>query len=72
MADITIDTITDFVSRLLTPEQQREFLSPGYRIRIVKWVSTGRSLRTCLNHADHLQHLAYDQSSVRRPPSRGV
>ncbi|SMR55198.1 unnamed protein product [Zymoseptoria tritici ST99CH_3D1] len=33
--DITIDTITDFVSRLLTPEQQREFLSPGYRIRIV-------------------------------------
>lgn len=72
MADITIDTITDFVSRLLTPEQQREFLSPGYRIRIVKWVSTGHSLRTYLDHANYLQYLAHDQPSVRRSPSRGL
>ena len=34
--DITIGTIGDFVTRLLTPEQQKQYLSPMYRIRVVK------------------------------------
>lgn len=34
--DITIGTIADFVTRLLTPEQQSQYLSPLYRVRVVK------------------------------------
>lgn len=34
--DITIGTIANFVTRLLTPEQQSQYLSPMYRIRVVK------------------------------------
>ncbi|KXS93457.1 hypothetical protein AC579_3494 [Pseudocercospora musae] len=55
--DITIGTIADFVTRLLTPEQQIQYLSPEYRIRVVNtWrsilpICEDRPLAVCDYHS---------------------